>query len=53
LKIVVLMGGKSSEREISLLTGKAVAEGLRKLGHEVIEMDLDKDTPCRLLEINP
>jgi len=47
------MGGKSSEREISLLTGKAVAEGLRKLGHEVIEMDLDKDTPCRLLEIKP
>ncbi len=53
MRIVVLMGGRSSEREISLKTGKAVAEGLRELGHEVIEMDLTSDAPCKLLEIKP
>ena len=53
MRIVVLMGGRSSEREISLKTGKAVAEGLRELGHEVIEMDLNSNTPCKLLEIKP
>ncbi len=53
MRIVVLMGGKSSEREISLRTGKAVAEGLQKLGHEVITLDITEDTPCRLKELKP
>ena len=53
MKVVVLMGGKSSEREISLKTGKAVSEALRKLGHEVYELDVSKELPCKLLEIKP
>jgi D-alanine-D-alanine ligase len=40
MKIAVLMGGNSPERAISLLTGKAVAEGLRRAGHEVDLMDI-------------
>ncbi len=47
------MGGRSSEREISIKTGMSVAEGLKKLGHEVITMDLTENTPCDLLKINP
>jgi D-alanine-D-alanine ligase len=47
------MGGRSSEREVSLRTGRAVAKALREMGHEVIEMDLSPDLPCRLLEIKP
>jgi len=39
LRIVVLKGGRSSEREVSLRTGSAVAQGLRELGHEVAELD--------------
>jgi len=31
-KVAVLLGGKSSEREISLLSGRNVLEGLRKAG---------------------
>ncbi len=53
MRIVVLMGGRSSEREISLKTGKAVARALRELGHEVIEMDLTDDLPCRILDLKP
>ena len=53
MRIVVLMGGRSSEREISLKTGNAVARALRELGHEVIEMDLTDDLPCRILDLKP
>ncbi len=53
MRIVVLMGGRSSEREISLKTGRAVAEALKEMGHEVIEMDLTEELPCKLLEIKP
>jgi len=31
-KVAVLLGGKSAEREISLMSGKNVLEGLRKAG---------------------
>lgn len=37
---MVLMGGFSSEREISLNSGKAVAQALKKKGYEVIKHDL-------------
>ncbi|MDD2326337.1 MAG: hypothetical protein PHW63_10155, partial [Alphaproteobacteria bacterium] len=42
-KVAVLMGGWSSEREVSLVSGKAVAGALRELGHEVAEIDVNKD----------
>ncbi|NPB07345.1 MAG: D-alanine--D-alanine ligase [Aquificae bacterium] len=53
MRLVVLMGGRSSEREISLKTGRAVAKALRDLGHEVHELDLTPDLPCKLLELKP
>ena len=43
-KIAVLMGGISSEREISLLSGRNVAEALKSLGkYEVIPIDLKSE----------
>lgn len=39
-KVAVLKGGPSSEREISLRSGAAVAKGLRAAGYEVIEVDV-------------
>jgi D-alanine-D-alanine ligase len=39
LKITVLLGGPSAEREVSLRSGAAVAKALRSLGHEVEELD--------------
>jgi D-alanine-D-alanine ligase len=35
LRVVVMMGGGTSEHEISLLTGKAVAAALEEAGHSV------------------
>ena len=40
MKALVLMGGMSTEREISLLTGEAVAAGLREAGHDVSIYDI-------------
>jgi D-alanine-D-alanine ligase len=34
------MGGPSSEREVSLHSGEAVARGLRQAGHDVVEVDV-------------
>jgi len=39
LKIVVMLGGPSAEREVSLRSGAAVAKALRSLGHDVTEVD--------------
>lgn len=39
-KVMVLMGGDSTEREVSLSSGKRVADGLRSAGYCVIEMDV-------------
>ena len=43
-KIAVLMGGKSSEREVSLASGRNVAEALASLGkYEVVPIDLSEE----------
>jgi D-alanine-D-alanine ligase len=39
LKIVVMLGGPSAEREISLSSGAGVVKALRSLGHAVTEVD--------------
>lgn len=39
LNIVVMLGGPSAEREVSLRSGAAVAGALRSLGHAVTEVD--------------
>src|SRR5262245_21985276 len=38
-KIGVIMGGPSSEREVSLKTGRGVLEALRSRGHDVVAID--------------
>jgi D-alanine-D-alanine ligase len=40
LRVAVLMGGLSGEREVSLKSGKAVVKGLTEAGHEAIPYDV-------------
>lgn len=52
-KIGVLMGGDSSEREISLKSGKAVYESLKLAGLDVVPIDIkthDRQPNIRLLK---
>lgn len=38
-RVVVLKGGRSAEREVSLVSGRECAAALRRAGYEVIEID--------------
>lgn len=40
LRVAVVMGGVSSEREISLKSGSAIAEALKVAGHQVTPVDI-------------
>ena len=54
LHVVVLMGGWSSEREVSLTSGKGVADALRERGwSNVTELDMDREVARRLAELKP
>lgn len=44
MKIAVLCGGRSAEREVSLKSGAQVQSALRELGHEVVAVDIDMNT---------
>lgn len=43
-KVAVLKGGPSSERDVSLRSGAAVARGLREAGYDVTEIDVTGHT---------
>jgi D-alanine-D-alanine ligase len=43
VRAVVLGGGRSSEHDVSLRSGAAVAAGLREAGHEVLEVTIARD----------
>jgi D-alanine-D-alanine ligase len=53
MTIAVLSGGISHEREISLRTGRRVADALAERGHTVIVLDPDADLFARLDDISP
>jgi len=53
LHVAVLMGGWSSEREISLITGNGVADALEGRGHKVTRIDMDRNVAARLGDVSP
>jgi len=53
LHVAVLMGGWSAEREVSLTSGKGVADALEALGHRVTRIDMGRDVAARLAEAAP
>lgn len=55
LKIAVLLGGTSEERDVSIASGAQVVAALRRRGHQVVTVDtalglLDEDAERALLE---
>src|SRR6478609_4719111 len=53
MRVAVLMGGWSAEREVSLVSGNGVADACERLGHEVIRIDMGRDVAQRLAEAKP
>jgi D-alanine-D-alanine ligase len=55
MRVTVLYGGPSAEREISLISGRAVIDGLKQAGHEVFPSDVSPtdlsglDQPCDVI----
>jgi D-alanine-D-alanine ligase len=52
-RIVVLLGGPSAEREVSLSSGRECAAALRQAGCEVVELDAGPDLATRLQDDRP
>jgi D-alanine-D-alanine ligase len=53
LRVAVLKGGRSLEREVSLRSGARVEDALKRLGHEPVGIDVDHDLVRRLRELAP
>jgi D-alanine-D-alanine ligase len=53
LRIAVLMGGWSAEREVSLTSGEGVAKALESRGHEVVRIDMDRNIAQVLAGVRP
>ncbi|MDO8420896.1 MAG: D-alanine--D-alanine ligase [Parvibaculum sp.] len=51
--VVVLKGGWSPEREVSLSSGRGCADALRQGGYRVTEVDAGRDIGDQLLKIKP
>jgi D-alanine-D-alanine ligase len=52
-RVVVLKGGRSLERQVSLRSGARVQDALERLGHEVVAIDAGTDLIPRLREAEP
>jgi D-alanine-D-alanine ligase len=52
-KVVVLMGGVSSEREVSLVSGAAVAKALTSSGYDVRTVEVTADVGALLRALEP
>jgi D-alanine-D-alanine ligase len=45
MRVVVLCGGRSSEHDVSLRSGEAVAKGLEQAGHEPVQVTIAREGP--------
>jgi D-alanine-D-alanine ligase len=52
-RIVVLKGGRSLERQVSLRSGARVEDALERLGHDVLAIDVGPDLIQRLDDARP
>src|SRR5215475_14454714 len=51
--VAVLMGGWSSEREVSLRSGEACAKALEAQGYRATRLDVGRDVATKLAELRP
>jgi len=53
MKVAVLKGGRSLERNVSLRSGARVEDALERLGHEIVALDVGADLVKRLVADAP
>ncbi|MDO6655352.1 D-alanine--D-alanine ligase [Anaerobacillus sp. 1_MG-2023] len=52
MKVGVLYGGTSAEREVSLSSGKGIMRALKNNGHEVVGIDFHPDRLAEVMELD-
>jgi D-alanine-D-alanine ligase len=52
-RVAVIYGGWSSERPVSLSSGKGMAEAARTAGYDVVEVDVTRDLAAQLKAVSP
>lgn len=52
-RVAVLLGGRSAEREVSLVSGRACAEALREAGYDAYEVLLNGDVGEMVRQLTP
>lgn len=52
-RVAILMGGWSAEREVSLVSGAAVSNSLKKAGYQVTSIDVQRDMGSLLTRLYP
>jgi D-alanine-D-alanine ligase len=52
-RVLVLMGGWSAEREVSLVSGAAVTSGLRAAGYDAVAFDVTRDLAALFSALMP
>lgn len=53
INVLVLMGGLSEEREVSLRSGAGVYDALKKVGYQAKTLDLNRDNLDQIKDMNP
>ncbi|GAC1582161.1 MAG: D-alanine--D-alanine ligase [Candidatus Dormibacteria bacterium] len=53
MKVAVLSGGMSGEREVSLRSGKQVLDSLQRLGHDAVMLDFGPRSSEELRQLQP
>jgi D-alanine-D-alanine ligase len=53
IHVVVLLGGWSNERPVSLMSGNGVADALESQGYRVSRVDMDRDVASTLAALKP
>ena len=53
MRVAVLKGGRSLERQVSLRSAARVQDALERLGHDVTPVDVGPDLVARLTETKP
>ena len=53
MRVAVLKGGRSLERNVSLRSGARVEDALERLGHDVVGIDVGGDLVPRLRDVRP
>ncbi len=52
-RVAVIMGGWSSEREVSLSSGRGMAQAAREEGFDVVEIDVTRNVSQQLIDAKP